>query len=180
MEVETLEYPTEEDWLAVKQRALVTIGKKAINPPDNEWKVKILRCRHSPIRRLRFSFYIKDIPYWLHTELVRHNVGFQPYVKSSRDDRSNNKVPRAKMPQGSLVNMIVDLNGESLMSLCNKRLCGCATKEMQELVLMIRKEVIRTNPEFTQFMVPMCLYLNKCNEFSSCRGEALFFNADNR
>ena len=180
MNVQILKFPTNDDWVGVYKRALVTIGKSSNKIPDMEWRQKILKCRHSPIRYLQFSFYISDMPYWLHVELARHHVGMEKYVKSQRDDRCNNEVPRGKKPQDAPVNMIVDLNAESLMTLMNKRLCGCATKEMQELVLMIRKEVIKTNPEFTQFMVPMCLYLNKCNEFSSCRGEALFFNADNR
>ena len=180
MKIEMWEHPTEEDWMKAKDRALVTVGKKAVNPPDFEWKVKMLRCRHSPIRKLPFSFYISDMPYWLHVELVRHHVGFQPYVKSQRDDRNNNEVPRGKKPQDAPVNMIIDLNAETLMTIMNKRLCGAATKEMQELMLTIRKEVIKTNPEFAEFLVPMCLYHNRCNEFVSCRGNALYFNADNR
>ena len=180
MKVEVLEYPTDVDWLRAKQRALVTIGKKAINPPDYEWKVKMLRCRHSPIRKLPFAFYISDMPYWLHTELVRHHIGLEKYVKSQRDDRNDNEVPRGKKPQDAPVNMIIDLNAESLITIMNKRLCGAATKEMQKLMLMIRKEVIKTNPEFAQFLVPMCLYHNRCDEFASCRGEALYFNSDNR
>ena len=180
MKVEVLEYPTDVDWLRAKQRALVTIGKKAINPPDYEWKVKMLRCRHSPIRKLPFAFYISDMPYWLHTELVRHHIGIEKYVKSQRDDRNDNEVPRGKKPQDTPVNMIIDLNAESLITIMNKRLCGAAAKEMQKLMLMIRKEVIKTNPEFAQFLVPMCLYHNRCDEFASCRGEALYFNSDNR
>ena len=177
MTIETLEFPDERDWLKVRRRALVTIGK--LPNPDKqtslEWQKKMLRCRHSPIRKLWFSFYIKDIPYWLHTELVRHHVGIEKYVKSQRDDRNNNNIPRAEKPQGALVNMIIDINAESLMTLMNKRLCGCATKEMQELMLMIRKEVIWNNPEFTDFLVPMCKYHNCCNEFNSCGKKALFF-----
>lgn len=176
MKVTEIENPTEQDWLAAKTRALVTVGKQAITPPDYEWKVKMLRCRHSPIRKLTFAFFIEDMPYWLQTELVRHHIGIEKYVRSQRDDRNNNEVPRGKKPQDAPVNMIIDLNAETLMTIMNKRLCGAATKEMQELMLMIRNEVIKTNPEFEQFLVPMCLYLNKCNEFVSCNYKALFFN----
>ena len=59
MKVTMTEYPTEKDWLAVKERALVTVGLKAKNAPDNKWKHEILEARHSPIRRLRFSFAMK-------------------------------------------------------------------------------------------------------------------------
>lgn len=175
MEVEVLEYPTEKDWLNVKRRALITIGKTPIEPPDTEWKIKMLRCRHSPIRYLRFSFLLKDIPYWLHTELVRHHVGVQFFVRSQRDDRAQNEVPRAEKPQGALVNMIMDINAESLCILMNKRLCGCATKEMQSLMYDIRAKVLDTNIEFDEFLVPMCKYLHECKEFKSCGGKAVWF-----
>ena len=180
MTVETLEFPDERDWLKVRRRALVTVGKLP-NPKKEtelEWQKRMLRCRHSPIRKLWFSFYIKDIPYWLHVELVRHHVGIEKYVKSQRDDRNNNDIPRAEKPQGALVNMIIDLNSETLLTLMNKRLCGAATKEMQELMLMIRKEVIKTNPEFEEFLVPMCVYIKGCNEFFSCNRKALFFQEE--
>lgn len=175
MTVEVLRHPTEEDWCGVKARALVTIGKTAINPPNAEWKAKMLRCRHSPIRYLQFSFMIKDIPYWLHTELVRHHIGMTPYVRSQRDDRADNDVPRSEKPQGALVNMIVDMNAEALMSIANRRMCGCATREMQELMQMIKAEVVKNNPEFGPFLVPACMYTGRCNEFMPCGKKALFF-----
>ena len=69
MKVTVLKYPKEVDWFEVRRRALVTIGK--LPNPDKEtgleWKNKMLRCRHSPIRYLQFSFYLSDIPYWLHS-----------------------------------------------------------------------------------------------------------------
>lgn len=177
MNVEIIRSPEERDWFGVRRRALVTVGK--LPNPDKEtsleWQKKMLRCRHSPIRYLRFSFYLKDIPYWLHAELCRHHIGIEKYVKSQRDDRNNNDIPRSEKPQGALVNMIVDINAESLMTLMNKRLCGCATKEMQELMLLMRKEVIWKNPEFTDFLVPMCIYQHECKEFSSCNHKALYF-----
>ena len=36
MNVELLEYPTEKDWMKVKRRALVTIGKRPISTPTEE------------------------------------------------------------------------------------------------------------------------------------------------
>lgn len=175
MTVTVLEYPTEEDWMKVKQRALVTIGKKAVAPPDYDWKVKMLRCRHSPIRKLSFSFLITDMPYWLHVELVRHHIGIEKYVKSQRDDRNQSDTPRAKKPQDAPVDMIIDVNAEALLTIMNKRLCGAASFDMQVLMLVIREEVIKTNPEFTRFLVPMCQHIGGCKEFSSCNGNCLFF-----
>lgn len=54
IKVELNEFPTDNDWLEVKKRALVTIGKKVKDAPTEEWKRKILEARHSPIRRLFF------------------------------------------------------------------------------------------------------------------------------
>ena len=73
MKVTILEYPTNEDWIAVKQRALVTVGLKAKTPPTNEWKYKILKARHSPIRRLRFSVLLpwySPFCYFLNSTIV--------------------------------------------------------------------------------------------------------------
>ena len=179
MKVIMLEHPMESDWLKVKQRALVTIGLTTEKAPAEDWKIKMLKCRHSPIRKLPFAFFIIDIPYWLHVELVRHHIGIEKYVKSQRDDRNENEIPRAKKPQDAPVNMIIDLNGETLLNCMNKSLCGNATKEMQELMLMIREEVIKTNPEFKPFLIPMCEYLNTCNEFRSCGKKALYFEKNN-
>ena len=175
MKVEMWAHPTEEDWMKAKVRALVTAGKKAVNSPDYDWKVKMLRCRHSPIRKLPFAFYIEGMPYWLHVELVRHHVGIEKYVKTQRDDRTDNDIPRGDKPQKAPVNVIIDLNGESILTLMNKRLCGAATKEMQEFMFTIRKLVIDTNPEFEEFLVPMCKYVHECKEFKTCGGKAVWF-----
>lgn len=65
MKITVLRHPTEEDWVGVKQRALVTVGLNVKNPPTDEWKKAILKARHSPIRYLQFSFLLEDIPNWV-------------------------------------------------------------------------------------------------------------------
>lgn len=169
MKVEVLKNPGNEDWKEVKRRALITIGKKPVQEPGYEWAVKMLRCRHSPIRYLIFSFLLTDIPYWLSTELCRHHVGIEKYVRSQRDDRNNSDIPRAAKPQGAFVDMIIDVNADALMTIMHKRLCNCATKEMRELMQMIKESVIKTNPEFKDFLVPMCKYIGRCDEIISCK-----------
>lgn len=170
MKVTCIEYPTEQDWMACKERALVTIGKKAVNPPDEIWKKAILKARHSPIRRLRFSFYIEGIPSWCATHLARH-VHAQPYIKSQRNDRQS-EYDRDKAPQDAPVNMIYDVNGEELMVIANKRLCKQASAKTRKVVRMMCDEVAKTNPEFTEFLVPMCQYVGECKEMNPCGGES--------
>lgn len=172
MKVELLKYPTEEDWKEVKRRAVVTMGKtKVITEPDLYWKRKMLLCRHSPIRYLQFSFFITDLPYWVHVELVRHHIGIEKYVKSQRNDRQT-EYDRNSARQDTPVNMIVDINAESLMTLANKRLCHKASKEMQELIKLMCNLVEEKCNEFYGFLVPMCVYHGGvCHEFISCKDE---------
>lgn len=167
MEVHIIKSPTEQDWMEVKRRALVTVGKNPVTPPDDEWKHKILKARHSPIRYLQFSFYLEDIPSYVSVHLVRH-VHSQPYVKSQRNDRQSD-YDRTKAPQDTPVNMIWDMNAEELMTISNKRLCRLADPVTRSVVQKMCNEVSRVNPEFKDFLVPNCQYLGECKEMFSCK-----------
>ena len=166
MNVTVLEHPTINDWIEVKRRALVTVGLNIKNPPDEEWKHKILKARHSPIRRLRFSFFLEDIPSFVSVHLCRH-IHAQPYVKSQRNDRQS-EYDRNAARQDTPVSMIWDMNAEELMVIANKRLCKQASKETRELVGVICDKVIELNPEFEPFLVPMCRYVGDCKEMNPC------------
>lgn len=166
--ISLLQYPTEKDWMEVKRRALVTIGKKPVTPPDFAWKRKILLARHSPIRYLNFSFLLENIPSWVSVHLVRHHVGCQPYVKSQRNDRQTD-YDRNTAPQNAPVTMIWDINGEAIMTIANKRLCGQASLETQEVVKQMCDLVVNVCPEYAGLLVPMCIYQGgKCHEIHSC------------
>lgn len=159
-----LEYPTEKDWIEVKRRALVTIGKELKNKPDFEWKKKILKARHSPIRYLRFSFYI-ECPYFVSVHYCRH-VHAQPYVRSQRNDRQSD-YDRNKAPQDAMVSMILDVNAEELQVMANKRLCQQASHETRQIMKMMCDKVIDVCKEFEDVLVPMCEY-GRCNEMYPC------------
>lgn len=173
MEIKLLEYPTEADWLAVKQRALLTVGLNTKTAPTLEWKKKILRARHSPIRRLRFAFLLEDIPSWVSVHLVRH-IHAQPYVRSQRNDRQY-AYDRTKAPQDAPVTMIWDMDAEELMTVANKRLCSQASIQTQAVVRAMCQEVLDKCPEFEGELVPMCQYHGGvCHEMIPC-GRAVFF-----
>lgn len=154
MKVEIIKYPTEEDWLLVKQCTLVTVGKETNKPATEKFKRDMLRARHSPIRELRFVFRMTDIPYWVSVHLCRH-IHAQPYVKTQRNDRQTD-YDRNSAPQNAPVTMIWSVNGEELIVIANKRLCNLASKDTRELVKMICKEIINVCPEFRAELVPMC------------------------
>lgn len=165
MKVKLIEKPTENDWLEVKRRALVTIGKKPVTPPDDEWKHKILRARHSPIRRLHYSFYI-ECPYWVSVHLCRH-IHAQPYVKSQRNDRQSD-YDRNSAPQNAMVSMIWDMTAEELMTIANKRLCSLTAKETREVVQKMCDLVLYDAPEYGGLLEPYCAYWGRCQEMYPC------------
>lgn len=167
MNITLLRSPTEEDWKEVKRRALVTVGKTMVTPPDMAWKRSILRARHSPIRYLQFSFLLDGIPYWVSVHLVRH-VHAQPYVRSQRNDRQSD-FDRTRAPQDAPVDMIWDLNAEELMVVANKRLCAQASPETREVVAGMCKLASGACPETADFLTPMCEYHGGvCHELHGC------------
>ena len=169
MKVTILEFPDRSDWIAVKKRALVTVGLTSCKDPTDQWKHDILNARHSPIRRLRFSFLLTDIPYYVSVHLCRH-IHAQPYVKSQRSDRQKEQgYIREKKAQDEPVTMIWDMGGEELLTVFNKRLCGCADPTTRKLVRMIADAVIERDPIYKPFAVPMCKYLGRCPEMFPCK-----------
>ena len=167
MKVEVLKHPTEEDWLLCKKCTLVTVSKDSDISPTGAWKVKLLKANHSPVRTLEFCFRLTDIPYWVSVHLVRH-VHATPFVSTQRNDRQD-KYDRGEAPQNMPVTMCWFMNAEELITIAHKRLCSMASKETREVVQMICDEVIKTNPEFKELLVPLCAYRGGlCDEFNCC------------
>lgn len=170
MRVELIRYPTDADWLEVKRRALITMYGKGlgdIKPPTEDWKEKILRARHSPIRYLMFSFLITDIPSNVSVHLCRH-VHAQPYVSSLRNDRQD-ALDGDLAPRNQPVNMIIDVNAEELMVIANKRLCNKASKVTRQVVEQMCEKASKACPEIEDFLVPMCEYHGwVCHEMQPC------------
>ena len=166
MKVQMIGFPGEADWLEVKRRAWVTIGKDTDKPPDMRWKERILMARHSPIRYLRFSFRLV-VPYLVSVHLCRH-VMAQPYVMSQRNDRQD-KYDRNAARQDELVEMIWDMNAEALIDIMRKRLCMKAAAETRRVAEMMRDLVIEKLPEFEAVLMPPCeYYQGQCKEFQPC------------
>ena len=164
--VEILKHPTEDDWELCKLAALNTIGKtKVVKLPDDEWKHRILRARHSPIRSLEFMIRVNPLESYIATHFARH-VHATPFIQSQRNDRQD-KYDRRKAPQDSPVSMMLLVNAEELMTMANKRLCGCAADETREVMRDICRAVIEVNPEFKPFLVPFCMEYG-CHEFYPC------------
>ena len=115
------------DWTLIKNlcRQTVNMGDSK-KESTSEWKRKLLICRHSPLRAGTITVKLEDIPYYVSTHLVRHNVGVTPYVGTSREDRTG--IPREERKQTDLVSMQMNMNIEALMNISERRLCNCADK----------------------------------------------------
>lgn len=168
--VEILRHPTDEDWQWVKKLALNTVGKDYFM--DNEMslalKKKYLRSEHSPIRTLNFIIKM-TIPYCNSVHFVRHKFGVEHFVQSQRNDRQD-KYDRREAPQNAPVSHIMYINAQALMQMARKRLCGKADEDTRYIMNLIKEEVLKTNPEFEDVLVPQCKYLRGCPEFQPCGG----------
>ena len=168
MKVEILKYPGKEEWQWVRTCTLNTVGKTSTNAPTDEWKVKLLKAEHSPIRELWFGIKM-EIPYWVSVHFVRHHIGVNHYVQTQRDDRTNSDIPREQKPQGALVSHIMSINAQELIFLSHKRLCKQASPETRKVMEEICKKVIEVCPEFKDLLVPLCYYRGGlCTEFNPC------------
>lgn len=167
IKIEILRRPEKEDWERCKMLALNTMGKKYTGKSvTDEWKHKILKSGHSPIRTLMFTIHL-IIPYFVSVHFVRHKIGVEHYVQSQRNDRQNN-YDRELAPQNATVSHIIDVNAEQLMFMANRRLCGMADPTTRYVMAKICKAVEDVNPEFIGHLKPMCERLHECPEFVSC------------
>lgn len=169
MKIEVWKHPTDADWLLCKKCTLNTVGKTSTKLPLDEWKVKILKSEHSPIRELWFTFKL-EIPYYVSNHLVRHHVGCNHYVQSQRNDRQED-YDRTKAPQDASVSHVISLNGQAFIDFCHARLCNQADPATREVAKMMVEAALVTNPEFKEVLEPKCKYRNgKCTEFFPCKG----------
>lgn len=166
--VELLKYPTEENWAWAKTCTLNTVGKIATTAPTEEWKKKLIKAEHSPLRELWFGVRL-TIPYYVSVHFVRHHIGVNHYIQSQRNDRQSN-YDRTKAPQDALVSHIMSVNAQELVFMSHKRLCNQADPFTKAVMREIVRQVVEKCPEFEEVLVPLCEYRNGlCTEFYPCK-----------
>lgn len=164
--VEILRHPTDEDWERCKMLAMNTIGRKWSGEVSDDWKHKILKAEHSPIRTLMFTVRM-EVPYWVSTHFVRHKYGVEHYVSTQRNDRQS-AYDRTEAPQGMFVTHVMDINAQELIQIARERLCRQASPETRAVMTQICDLVSKYNHEFSELLVPKCLAHGGCNEFRPC------------
>ena len=170
MEVYLIKAPTDDDWAEALRRARVTMGKNPLEkpkPPSHEWRRKILRARHSPIRYLMYSFAFVDIPANIAVHLSRHKHA-EPYNGSLRNDRQD-RMDGDKASRDTPINLIYDCNAEELMTLANKRECNQAAQKTREAVGKMCRLAEAATPELVGLLVPNCVWHGGyCYEMKPC------------
>ena len=157
------------DWMRIKSACMTTISKQAGDKePSQQWKKKLLICRHSPIRRGIVSWKWENIPYAISTHFARHHEGCEKFIGTERTDRTS--VDREERSQMNYVPMEVDANIQALMNLAEKRLCRCADPTPRDYMISLVDAIREAEPDVAWSLVPQCVRCGGCVEpFGDCK-----------
>lgn len=154
----------EDMWQEIKDDAMFTIHKDTGKYPDSKWKSDILMSEHSPIRTGKLIINCYNVPSLVIGHLVRHNVGFTPFVASLRSDRAeyeDNKVP----DRNTLNNIRFDGNFQSFINITRRRECTSASIETRKFWRIVLLAIKEFEPELYSRCVRECIYRGGCPEY---------------
>lgn len=154
-------------WSRALDAARMTVGKKPLHKePSDEWKGRMLMAEHSPIRLVEYDIYLKDIPSFVATHLVRHHIGCEKFVVTNREDRRS--VNPEEVNRLTPVDMMMTCNAQALINISRKRLCTCASKETREVWQAVKDSIAEIDPVMTRRMCRECVYRGFCPEMKPC------------
>jgi hypothetical protein len=153
-------------WCEVLNTARVTVGKKVLEfkEPSDKFKEDMIRSEHSPLRNLTFTIQIEGIKSWVATHFTRHTLGFEPFVKTQRTDRTGEPTPRDDLPQGAPVDMFITLNAQAFINVSSRRMCHESSKETRGVWYRIIGKLKALEPALASACVPQCVYRGFCPE----------------
>ena len=155
-------------WKDVLNAARFTQRKGPISgEPSINWKKKIIKAEHSPLRCLMFNIDFYDIPNYVSVHLVRH-IHAQPFVSTSRPDIDGKQIPREEQKKTDPCNMRLFLNAQEIINISKVRLCNKAEKETRKIWNLVIEELRKIEPELASACVPNCIYRRFCPEIKSC------------
>ena len=155
-------------WKDVLNAARFTQRKEPLDKePSIEFKKKIIKAEHSPLRCLMFNIDFYDIPNYVSVHLVRH-IHAQPFVSTSRPDIDGKQIPREEQKKIDPVNMRLFLNAQEIINISKVRLCNRAEFKTRNIWRQVVEELRKTEPELAEACVPQCFYRGFCPEFKSC------------
>lgn len=162
------------DWKEIKNMCLTTIGAKDTKKePSDEWKKNLLICRHSPLRNSRIVIKLENVKFFVMGHLVRHHVGIEKFVLSSRTDRTG--VPREERKQTDLVDMRIVCNVEALLNISERRLCMQADVDTIKVWKAVLEAIKEYDEDIYWACCPSCVRAGGCIEkFGDCKYFANF------
>lgn len=155
-------------WKEVLNAARFTQRKPEVDhEPSDEFKQKMIKAEHSPLRCLQFTIDFYDIPYYASVHLCRH-VHAQPFVSTSRPDINWQMKPRDEQKKSDPVNMRLLVNAQEIINISRVRLCSKAEGTTRMLWMKAIRELVKIEPFLANACVPNCLYRGFCPEIKPC------------
>jgi len=132
---------------------------------------RIYRNEHSPMRTQLFKLSMYNIPTFVSTHFVRHNIGIiGHYCKTQRDDKVNINNPNRWTP----TNHGILCNAQALINIARKRLCFKSHIETVKIMLEIKRKIGIVDPDLERLLVPECVYRSGvCYEDKMCGKQKL-------
>ena len=122
--------------------------------------------RHSPIRTQMFVMHTDNAYKSVCDHLVRHHVGVQPFVGTSRPDRIGVETVEdyRKMPK----HMMLMFNAEAFLNICEQRLCAGAEEPTRNFVYAMVKAMEKVDLDLALRAVPLCVREGFCHQWKCC------------
>lgn len=154
------------DWQEVVDDCRATVKKPPLGKePSSAFKKGMVICEHSPIRDIWVKFRWVGMKYWEAMHWKTHI--WEGKTNTQRNDRQD-LYDRNKAPQDMPVDFTGDANIQHTIDTFRKRLCYLAAKETRETAEDFKRELHTVEPEWSDGLVPNCIYRCGCPEMSSC------------
>lgn len=169
MQIKYLRVPTDDDWRRALMLARGTKGSGVdiSFTPGLEWRQRLIKSLHSPVRTIMYTVMLCDIPYYSAMHIRTHHIGIEHYISSQRAQEN-----RGEAPQNALVNHIIDFNPQGLVNVAVARLCQNADETTRGIIRDLTNDILTRFPEFElakDLFMPKCRYDAKnCPEFCPC------------
>ena len=156
-------------WKEVLNAARFTQRKELLDKePSDDFKRKIIRAEHSPLRCLMFNIDLYDIPYYVAMHFRTHKLVHVPFVSTSRPDIDGNQKPRNEQKKDEPVNMRLFLDAQEIIAISKVRLCSKAERKTRDIWQQVIIELYKQEPILAEACKPSCIYRGICPEINSC------------
>lgn len=153
-------------WEDVVNDCRNTVSKGELGKePSTKFKKSILIAEHGPIRSISVRFRWSDIKYWVAMHWKTHT--WMSNVNTQRNDRQDN-YDRNAARQDVPVSFIGEMNAQHTIDTMRKRLCRMASAETREYAEDFKRTLRETQPEWSDVLVPNCVYRCGCAEQQTC------------